>query len=352
MARPTRIDLQGGWYHVTARGNERRAIYRDDRDRSRFLELLEELVGRFGVGLHAYVLMDNHYHLVVETPRANLSEAMQWLGVSYSGWFNRRHGRAGHLFQGRFKGIVLEGVGVAATVADYVHLNPVRVKRLGLDKAAQRRWRSGMGEASAGTVVAERLRRLRQYRWSSYRAYVGWADCPYWLTRERILEALGGGRLGQRERMGKYRRQAEQMVREGREESPWERLEAGLVLGGKQFVRQMRRRLEGNVKEQPALRQMQARPRIDAVVAAVEREKGQRWREFRDRHGDWGRDLVLYLGRRGCGLKLRELAELAGGVDDATVGMAVKRFQLRLGQEPQLRRRVKQIEAQMLNVGM
>src|SRR5262245_7521982 len=102
MARPLRIERPGGRYHVTARGNERRAIYRDDRDRLRFLELLGEARERYGVRVHAYVLMDNHFHLLVETPEANLSRAMQWLNVSYSVWFNRRRDRSGHLFQGRF----------------------------------------------------------------------------------------------------------------------------------------------------------------------------------------------------------------------------------------------------------
>ncbi|HVM60546.1 MAG TPA: transposase, partial [Verrucomicrobiae bacterium] len=102
MARPLRVDVPGGWYHVTARGNERRAIFRDDEDRRRFLERVAQVTERCGVIVHAYVLMDNHYHLLVETPQANLSAAMQWLGVSYTVGFNRRHRRVGHLFQGRF----------------------------------------------------------------------------------------------------------------------------------------------------------------------------------------------------------------------------------------------------------
>ena len=89
--------MAGGWYHVTARGNERRAIYRDDTDRARFLETVGKAAQQFGIGVHAYVLMSNHYHLLVETPRANLSAAMQWVNVIYSVWFNRRHRRAGHL---------------------------------------------------------------------------------------------------------------------------------------------------------------------------------------------------------------------------------------------------------------
>src|SRR2546421_2102080 len=97
MARALRIEIPGGRYHITAQGNERRAIFRQDTDRIRLLELLSELPARFGVRLHAYVLMSNHDHLVMETPEANLSRATQWLNVSYSVWFNRRHRRSGHL---------------------------------------------------------------------------------------------------------------------------------------------------------------------------------------------------------------------------------------------------------------
>jgi putative transposase len=95
MARPLRMDVEGGWYHVTSRGIERRTIFRNDRDREHFLERLEAMVGRFGIVLHAYVMMDNHYHVIVECPEANLSRSIQWLNVSYVAWFNRRHDRVG-----------------------------------------------------------------------------------------------------------------------------------------------------------------------------------------------------------------------------------------------------------------
>ena len=98
MARPLRIELPGGWYHITSRGNERRPIYRSDRDREHFREQLAEMSRRFGVRLLAYVLMDNHYHLMLELVQANLSRAVQWLNVSYSIWFNLRHRRSGHSF--------------------------------------------------------------------------------------------------------------------------------------------------------------------------------------------------------------------------------------------------------------
>src|SRR5262245_23542046 len=108
MARLLRVDRPGLWYHLSARGNERRVVFREELDRHHFLELLAQWVERFEVRLHAYVLMDNHYHLLAQTRAPNLSQAMQWLNVSYSVWFNRRHQRVGHLFQGRFKSVIVD----------------------------------------------------------------------------------------------------------------------------------------------------------------------------------------------------------------------------------------------------
>ena len=146
MARPLRITRAGTWCHLTARGNERKRIYRDDGDRQKFLALLEAWVERFRIRLHGYVLMDNHYHLLAETLESNLSKAMQWLNVSYSVWFNRRHGRVGHLFQGRFKGIVLDGEAWGLELSRYIHLNPVRRQGFSLGKKNRQRNRAGLGQ--------------------------------------------------------------------------------------------------------------------------------------------------------------------------------------------------------------
>jgi putative transposase len=124
MARPTRIDLPGGWYHVLNRGIEKRSIYRSDRCRERFVELLSQLPERFGIRLHSYVLMTNHYHLQVETQEANLSRAIHWLNAGYGIWFNRKHNRVGPLFQGRFKAILHDST-EALTINRYIRLSPV-----------------------------------------------------------------------------------------------------------------------------------------------------------------------------------------------------------------------------------
>jgi REP element-mobilizing transposase RayT len=349
MARPLRIERVGGWYHLTARGNERRAIYRDDRDRLHFCELLAEMVSRFGVRLHAYVLMDNHYHLLLELLEPNLSRAAQWLNVSYSVWFNRRHARSGHLFQGRFKSIVVNPVEWGLALSRYVHLNPVRVGRLGLGKAERGRARAGLSPAPKPEQVRERIQQLRRYRWSSYRAYLGMAREPEWLECGEVLR-LGGGKKGEERRA--YREDVEGAVREGLFKSPWEELKEQVVLGGAEFMRQIRSPVSGDEREQRRAKRLAVeRPGLEAVIGCVEKIKGEKWETFRDRHGDSGRDMVLYLGRRACGMKLRELAEAVGMVDYAVVAMGVKRYEARLKQFAAERKQLTQV-AQLLNFKM
>lgn len=350
MARPVRIDVVGGWYHVTARGNERRAIFYDDEDRRHFVELAGELAERFGLQVHAYVLMRNHYHLLVESSQANLSRAMQWVNVSYSVWFNRRHRRAGHLFQGRFKAIILDRDESALELSRYVHLNPVRVGRLGLDKAAQQRSHAALGGTPDAAMVARRIGELRRYRWSSYPAYAGLQPPPSWLECATVL-ALLGGRAGKGQRTA-YRRFVEEAVREGLVPSPWERLQAGVVLGGNGFVGRLRTRLRGNDKEQSGLRHLKGRPTWEQAVRVVERLKGEKWESFRDRHGDSGRDLALYLGRKRCGLKLAELASRSGGIDYVSVATAVRRFARRAAKDSKRAHLISQACEQLNNEKM
>jgi REP-associated tyrosine transposase len=348
MARPLRIEIAGGWYHVTARGNERRAIFRDNTDRKHWLALLEQWADRFEIRIHAYVLMDNHYHLLLETHAANLTQAMQWLQVSYTVWFNRRHRRAGHLFQGRYHAILVEGEALGWEISRYIHLNPVRVTALGLNKTAQRRVRAGMNGKPDTQQVRERLNGLRQYRWSSYRVYMGLADRPKWLTTHAVL-AAGDGAVKTAQRQS-YRQYVEEAIREGLPASPWERLEAQILLGGAEFIRQMKRKAMGNTREQPQLKRLRQRPGFARIVAAVEAEKGESWKAFRDRQGDWGRDVALYLGRRRGGMRLRELAEAAGGIDYSCVQVAVFRIGQKLSQNQKLQRVVSKLESQLYDV--
>jgi len=274
MARPLRLELADGWYHVTGRGNERKAVFRDEADRDRFVELLGRIEARYGVEVHGYVLMDNHYHLLLRLKgESGLSAAMQWLLVSYTVWFNRRHRRAGHLFQGRFKAILVEFDQWGASLSRYIHLNPVRVRKYGLDKMTRAAQRNGLGDAPTRDMVRERLKALRTYRWSSYRQYVGSAKPMQWLHTETVLP-----RFGRNRQASAYRQFVEESIRAGRDESPWEELKAGFVLGSGEFVEKSGKLLKGNPREQPGLRKLAQAVSLNQIARAVSDMKGKNGR--------------------------------------------------------------------------
>jgi len=335
MARALRLNIGGGWYHVTTRGTERRAVYTDDRCREYYLELLEETVERFRVKCHAYALMENHTHLVVETPEGNLSGAMQWLNGSYSMWFNRRERRVGPLLQGRFQAVLFEGRTEAWPVTRYVHLNPIRVAGLDLDKKASKAEALGWKPVST-EHLKQRRDTLRGFVWSSYPCYAGWRPTPKWLETKGVV--TGTGERGLENQRAAYRKYVESVLGQNIEESPFERAASGFLLGSVPWVETMRRLLKGDRKEQKAFRHLEVRPRWAGVQKAVERVKGERWVDFRDRHGDWGRDLALYIARRRCGMTLTALAEESGMGNYYGVAQSIRRISQRLAKEAALRK--------------
>ena len=319
MVRPLRVDIEDGWYHVTARGDHRQQIFSDDRDHGHFAELLEEMRERFRVGVMAYVCMGNHYHVMVRTPEANLSRAIQWLNISYSVWFNKRHEETGHVFQGRFKSIVVEGEAWGLELSHYVHLNPVRIKGLGQGKRQRAADHAGVSRSPTAEEVKRRLVKLRGYRWSSYRAYAGYCGRPEWLDMDVLLERAGG--------QAKYRETVEERIRQGEVEPPWAQVKLGIALGTVEFAKKVRAHLKSG-REMPEKRDLRRQVGFEDVVAVVERLTGERWSSFCERHGDKRRDMVLWVARRCTGLTLAELGRKAGGMDYAAVTMAVRRFPL------------------------
>ena len=334
MARQLRHDVRGGWYHITTRGMGRRDIFHDTRDREHFLELLAGVVTRYGVVLHAYVLMDNHYHLLIETPAANASRALQWLNVRYAVWRNLRQGQSGPLFQARFKSIPVEGRGAWALVCSiYIHLNPVRIKALGLGKDGRALEKAGCPEPIP-SQIRSRLAVLRGHRWSSCPAYAGYAEAPEWLTREAIwARVASAGNAAAAE----YRRQIEDCVRQGVEEGAPARLTQALAIGSTLFIEKLRRRLSGkreagtNARD---WRRLLPFREIVRVVAAIRKEP---WEAFVDRRGDWGRDLALQIGRKHGGMTLRELGA-ESGMTALAVSKAVTRLDARLKTDKALQR--------------
>jgi len=340
MARPLRMQIAGGRYHVTARGNEQRDIFRHDRDRFHFLELLAEWPARFGVRLHAYVLMDNHYHLVVETPEPNLSRALHWLNVSYTTWYNRRHQRRGHLLQGRFKALLLEDQKHLQNVARYVHLNPVRLWQFGLDKTRRKALAAGLAPAIPDDVLRARLECLRQYPWSSYLALAGYRTPPGWLTLQPLRGLCGGRSPAQQ--LHAFRRYTEEQLQEREFSSPWEELRGGTILGSETFARQTLQNLKANPREQPQAARASKAPDWQQIVKAIEQAKGETWKVFSGRHADWGRDAALWLGRHTGRMRLTDLAA-AVGCDYTTVGKAVSRFGQRLKSDAALAKTIEKL---------
>ena len=339
MARPVRVDVAGGWYHVTARGIERRAIFDDVRDHEHFIELIAEMSERYGAEIHAYVLMVNHYHLLVRTPQANASAAIQWLNVSYSVWFNRRRQRAGHVFQGRFTSVLIDGEGswtLAASV--YLHLNPVRTKREGLGKPENRAESRGLAPIDR-EAVKRRLKKLREFRWSSYGAYAGYKPGPDWLMTGVILER-GGGRAA-------YRRYVHQHVTRGDAPEGYEDFGGRVALGSQEFLAKVKDWAGRVNKEQPARVQVLKRVAPADVVRVVERQRGEAWSAFANRYGDWGRELALYLARRRSGLTLGEIGLALGVPDYKVVSAAIKRFEAALPKDAARRKAVQNCLAEM-----
>ena len=220
MPRPLRVQFAGAIYHLMSRGDRREPIFRDDSDHRCFLETLGEACEKTSWQVHAYCLMNNHFHLVAETPQPNLVAGMKWLLGTYTGRFNRRHEFFGHLFSGRYKSIVVDerGGGYLRTVCDYVHLNPVR----------------------AGLVAGEQP--LSAYRWSSYPLYLAPGRRPGWLRVDRLLGEHGLEKDDARARR-EFARQMEQRRNEGEPVEAWAALHRGWKLGAADFVQRLAEKL-------------------------------------------------------------------------------------------------------------
>lgn len=319
MSRPLRVDVESGWYHVTARGIERRPIFHARFYYQHFLSLLEAMSLRYGVEVHAYCLMSNHYHLIIRTPRANASQAIQWLNVSYSVWFNLKRNRVGHVFQGRFKSVLIDNNGAWLLVAsEYLHLNPVRTRSLGLGKQSNKAESHGL-KAPTDEEIVERLTKLRDYEWSSYRAYAGYSPKPAWLHTRRILARSGGREL--------YRNGVHGHITRGQDPERFECLRGRVALGTAAFIESVKNLAGKTTGEQPDRRFVARAVSFERITATVEHETGEKWEDILAEYGGCTRNLVLYLARLRSGLTLTQIGEKAGGMQYKAVGKAVKRFE-------------------------
>jgi putative transposase len=309
MARQWRIEFTGAIYHVLSRGNGGQAIFRSDDDRLLFLDLLEELVDRFNIEVHAYVLMSNHYHLLLKTHDANLSKGMQWFGTSYTRKFNLKHHIGGHLFQGRFKSIIVESDTYLLRLSCYIHRNPLR----------------------AGIVE-----RLADYPWSSYRFYAYKKKSPAWLTTKTILNQLFGENLHK-----SYRIKVQQYSDE--QGKVWEDVKHGFIYGSQDFVLDLKSRFAGDKKdvELPQHNRLlragepQLLLKSASDVLGFNLESARSAKKITPGEKE-NRDMLIYLIWKTCHLSNQDIGSLLG-VTYSTVSKVISAFSGRVQVERNLK---------------
>ena len=307
MARPLRITYPGAYYHITSRGNEKKPIFKNRSDRERFLEYLKSATERYDAVIHVYCLMGNHYHLLLETPSGNLSQIMRHINGAYTTYFNVKRKRSGHLFQGRYKSILVDKDEYAKELSRYIHLNPVR---------------------------AEMLKNAEEYQWSSYQFYIGKKKSPDWLHMNFILGYFG-------KTVSKAQKQYHQFVTmliDRKYEDPLNDTVASTILGTPDFVDYIKDRyLSGKTtdKDLPALKELSKKVTIPDITNVVD-----------DLFGEdqlLARNLNIYFSQRYTGEKLMDIGNRYG-ISESAVSHVCRRMANRIKSDTRLRRKVLKID--------
>lgn len=317
MARPLRIEYEGAFYHVINRGNAGEDIFISDRDHEKFLEYLETAVERFSINIHTYCLMTNHYHLLIETPHANLSKAIQWINVSYSVYFNRKRKRSGHLFQGRFKSILVEADEYLKHLSRYIHLNPVRAGMVG---------------------------KPSDYRWSSYLYFIGNSKTPAWFERKWLLSQFGKSLKAAAVNYKKF----VESININTLENPAKHMHGGFILGSSDFVQWVKNTflvIMTGEKEISELRKIGPLIEPKVIVEQVSEnfkcdidsilQKG--------RKNNIARDVAIYLSKKLSGETSIKLGEYFGNISGANITGRSNYIQKEIEKTKRLKTRVNKL---------
>ena len=313
MARPLRIEYPGAFYHVTSRGNEKGKIFISDGDRKKLLTYLENAFLKFKVVIHAYCFMVNHYHLLMETPLGNLSRSMHYLNSSYTSYYNIKRQRTGHLFQGRYKALLVDRDSYIQSLSSYIHLNPVRAKIVQFPE---------------------------EYPWSSYKYYISSQKTPCFLNTKLTLSYFGG-------RKNSYKEYVNEGLL-GTVENPLKNIKAGFILGDENFVSQIREKYATSVKETrdlPSLRKLNklyVSPEV--IVDIIERNTSLSNKEKLK--------YKVYFLRRYTDETLRETANRCGGdyVNISSLSQIVSRLDKKREEDRKINRLVQELENKIVNV--
>ena len=312
MARPLRITYPGAFYHVTSRGNERKNVFKSKRDREKFFEYLDSATQRYDAVIHVFCLMDNHYHLLLETPSGNLPQIMRHINGAYTTYFNVKRARSGHLFQGRYKAILVEIDEYAKELSRYIHLNPVRAKM---------------------------VKTPEEYEWSSYQFYIGVQKPPEWLHRDFIL-----GYFGDKVSIAQkgYHSFVSAMVNK-KYDSPLDEVVSSTLLGSPGFIAFIKDRfLSGKKpdKNLPALKELVEKASMQDVFDEVESVLGKQ--------PALARNVKMFLCQRYTGEKLKDIGTHFG-IGESGVSQASRRVNDKIRKEKKFRRKIRKVE-KYLNV--
>jgi putative transposase len=309
------------------RGNARRSIFLDDDDRYRFIKLLYESMKTYHVVLYVYAMMDNHFHLVVQTIHANLGEFMRRFNICYTGWFHYRHGTCGHLYQGRYKSILVDADSYLLALSRYVHFNPIS------------------GHKYPNADYRDRLSYLRRYRWSSLPGYLDKRRVNEFVQYDMILGIIGGrskyGRFmaaGLRDGIGDLLRDVKHQT----------------ILGDENFVALVKNKFleDGSSRDQPAYRGMLTEIITpEEVLLCVSRACGVPKEELLKRRGDGiCRGLLVELLYRHCGMTMAAIGRFIGGIDYGGVHQLRRRLKFHMSGDRTLRDRFDDIDSAVKNL--
>ena len=307
MARQLRAEYAGALHHVMSRGNDGIPIFRDDEDRQVFLDLLAQEISRSGWILHEYCLMTNHYHLAIETRESTLSTGMHRLLGRYVQWFNRRHGRRGHLFQERFKNILVENESYGLVLSRYIVLNPVK----------------------AGIVSLP-----EEWKWSSYRARAGMIECPEWLTIDPLLGQFGAVRASQQHAWRSF--VLESVVST---DDLLERTVARKYLGTTTWIDRIQALIDEREQNEdhPRAQVHPGRPELEDVLSAVATTFDTTPEAIAQSHGTLERRLVAWFAFEEGLVALRRIAKCLGLTSAGGVSKLVSRFRGEIARDAEIR---------------
>ena len=326
MARALRIQYPGAYYHVTCRGNERKRIYYDDRDRVIFTDKLLPSLRIYNVILHAYIYMLNHFHLLLSTPDGNLSDFMRHFNISYTSAFNRRHKRTGHLYAGRYKAFLIDADNYLLATSRYIHINPIRIK------------------AISNKPAEEKYRTLTNYKWSSLGGYLSARKREEFVNYGTTLEYMGGDNR-------KGRQAYRQFIISGLGSDVENPLKRGIkhgIIGDEDFVSGVTEKFvkkESAEREQPAIRALK---KPDQLIKLYVEHIGSTGSDIcRRGKKSTERATLMELLYRFCNVTQSEIGKLVGGIDYSAVSQARRRLRIRMEKDQKLKENFKKFLDQL-----